>query len=210
MYSEEDYIQLSAIQHFFFCPRQCALIHIEQQWVENVFTAEGRLMHAHVHASSSANKKEIKIEYGTALYSSRLGLSGKADVIEFSRDENGKLVPFPVEYKRGKPKPNDCDKVQLCAQALCLEEMLGVPVPEGTLYYGKTRRRLTVEFSKNLRKETIDAVRSLHDFIKEGKTPAPIYTKKCKWCSFIDICLPETIHRKMSVRDYIKDELKQI
>lgn len=123
MYTEEDLIQLSALQHFVFCKRQCALIHIEQVWSENLWTAEGRIMHEDVHSEGIENRKGVRIERGIPLRSLELGLSGKADVVEFRKGHNGKYQLFPVEYKRGKPKPDNRDKVQLCAQGLCLEEM---------------------------------------------------------------------------------------
>ena len=140
-YSEDDLIMISALQHFAFCPRQCALIHIEQVWTESGLTAEGRIMHEKVHEEQRESRGAVRIECGIPLRSLRLGLIGKADVVEFHRIGKGVWQPFPVEYKRGKPKPDHCDKVQLCAQAMCLEEMLSVPVPEGALFYGRTRRR---------------------------------------------------------------------
>src|SRR3989337_821592 len=141
--STDDLIMLSALQHYVFCPRQCALIHIEQLWAENVLTAEGRIMHDKVDTANRESRGNIRIEYGVPMRSLRLGLIGKADVVEFHKDGD-RWIPFPVEYKRGKPKPGNCDKVQLCAQAICLEEMLSVRIPKGALFYGKTKRRLDV------------------------------------------------------------------
>ncbi len=209
-YKEEDFLQLSALQHFLFCPRQCGLIHIEQQWVENLFTAEGRIMHEHVHESSLSERKGVKIEYGLSIYSSELGLSGKADVVEFHKNQNDNWIPLPVEYKRGKPKLDDCDKVQLCAQALCLEEMQKTNIPEGALFYGKTRHRNIILFDENLRKITKQTVEQLHEYINAGITSEPLFLKKCKTCSFIDVCMPETISRHSSVRRYLVNEIKQI
>lgn len=136
MFSEDDLLMLSALQHLSFCPRQCALIHIEQIWAENVFTAEGRVMHERAHDEDRRETRAgVRVERGMPLRSLKLGLIGKADVVEFHSGLGGKgWTPFPVEYKRGKPKVDDCDKVQLCAQALCLEEMLGVAVPAGALF----------------------------------------------------------------------------
>src|SRR4030066_972158 len=139
--SNDDLIMLSALQHFFFCPRQCALIHIEQLWAENVLTAEGRIMHDKVDTANRESRGNIRIEYGVPMRSLRLGLIGRADVIEFHKMDDGTWTPFPVEYKRGKPKMDDCDKVQLCAQAICLEEMLNVQVKSGALFYGRPRPR---------------------------------------------------------------------
>ena len=131
---------LSALQHIIFCERQCALIHIEQLWSENVFTAEGKIMHDKVDTAKQETRKSVSVEYGVPLRSLRLGLVGKADVVEFHRQEDN-WHPFPVEYKRGKPKSNNCDKVQLCAQAICLEEMLNCKINEGALFYGTTRTK---------------------------------------------------------------------
>ena len=150
-YTEDELIQLSALQHLVFCERQCALIHIEQLWSENLFTAEGRIVHEKVDTANRESRGNIRIEYGVPMRSLRLGLIGKADVVEFHRNGD-KWTPFPVEYKRGKPKGGNCDKVQLCAQALCLEEMLNVEIPEGSLFYGQTRRREDVTFDEKLRR----------------------------------------------------------
>jgi len=210
MYSEDDFIQLSALQHFVFCKRQCALIHIEQNWAENIFTVKGGIMHENVHEETSKNRKDFRIERGMALHSFELGLSGKADVVEFHRTDNdGKWTPFPVEYKHGGPKPDNCDTIQICAQALCLEEMLDTNIPCGALFYGKTRHRLDVLFDEVLRKETKDTAEQLHVFIEAGRTPAPVYTPKCKSCSFVDECLPKTISRGESVKEYVLKEIQE-
>jgi CRISPR-associated exonuclease Cas4 len=210
MYTEEDFLQLSALQHFIFCKRQCALIHIEQIWTENWLTAEGRIMHEKVHEERIENQKDIRIERGMPLHSFELGLSGKADVVEFHKlEDSKKWVPFPVEYKRGKPKADDSDKIQLCAQALCLEEMLNIKIPCGAIFYGKTRRRFDIQFDEALRNKTKKAAKQLHIFIEAKKTPPPVYTPKCKFCSFIDVCLPKTIGRKFSVKKYLLEEIKK-
>lgn len=209
MYDIDDLIQLSALQHYAFCPRQCALIHIEQVWSENVLTAEGRLMHEHAHEEKKESRRNVRIEFGVPLRSLRLGLIGKADVIEFHLTDNGQWVPFPVEYKRGKPKRGDCDKVQLCAQALCLEEMMGVQVPEGALFYGKTRHRLDVMFNEPLRRETEDAALKTRDLIVSGQTPAPVYAKRCEQCSLVEVCLPVTVQKKRTVRGYLSRMVRE-
>ncbi len=196
MYNEDDLIQLSALQHLMYCKRQCALIHIEQLWSENLFTAEGRIMHEHVDTANRESRGSIRIEYGVPLRSLRLGLIGKADVVEFHK-QGDKWIPFPVEYKRGKPKPDDSDKVQLCAQALCLEEMMNVEVPEGALFYGQTRHRHDVKFDSALRAETEDAAKKVHEIIESGVTPKPEYSKKCKKCSLYELCMPK-VNRKVS------------
>ncbi len=196
-YSEDDLIQLSAMQHFMFCERQCALIHIEQVWSENLFTAEGRIMHDRVDTANREVRGKVRIDYGVPLRSLRLGLIGKADVVEFHKKDDGMWQPFPVEYKRGKPKMDDCDKVQLCAQAICLEEMLNIEIKEGALFYGQTRRREDVVFDEKLRRETEEAARKVHDLIESGITPKPEYSKKCKKCSLYELCMPK-LSRKAS------------
>ena len=196
LYPEEDLIQLSALQHFVFCERQCALIHIEQVWSENLFTAEGRIMHEKVDTANRESRGNTRIEYGVPLRSLRLGLIGKADVVEFHKD-GGKWIPFPVEYKRGKPKSDNCDKVQLCAQAICLEEMMNVLIPEGALFYGETRHRLDVQLDTALRKETKEAAIRLRKMISLSLTPKAEYSKRCERCSLVEICLPK-LNRKAS------------
>lgn len=208
MYTESDLIQLSALQHFVFCPRQCALIHIEQVWIENQFTAEGKIMHENADSQKNEFRDGVKIERGMPLRSLTLGLSGKADVVEFYKSGNT-LVPFPVEYKRGKPKTDNSDKVQLCAQALCLEEMLNLEIPRGALFYGKTRRRLDVEFDEALRGETRDIAKRLHAFVEKAITPKADYSDKCKACSLLDICMPKMMSRKGSVKEYLAEGIKE-
>jgi CRISPR-associated exonuclease Cas4 len=199
--TDEDLLALSALQHFIFCQRQCALIHIEQLWEENLFTAQGRLMHDKVHDDGFETRAGVRIERSVALRSLNIGLVGVADVVEFHKKTGGGWQPFPVEHKRGKPKPDDCDKVQLCAQALCLEEMLNTEVPAGALFYGKTRRRLDVMFDPILRAETQETAQRLHRFVAAGKTPAAVYEKKCESCSLKEVCLPRMAGR---VNNYIQ------
>lgn len=203
-YLEDDLIQLSALQHYAFCPRQCALIHVEQVWSENLLTAEGRIMHEHVHEESNEARGDLRIERGVALRSLKLGLIGKSDVIEYHRQADGTCQVFPVEYKRGKPKPDDSDKIQLCAQAMCLEEMLNVNIPAGALFYGKTRRRLDVVFDEALRQETQDIAQKTHALIESGQTPKPVYAKRCESCSLMAECMPKTMQKKRSVESYLK------
>ena len=203
MYHPDDLIQLSALQHMAFCPRQCALIHVEQVWAENRLTAEGRIMHERVHEEDSVVRGKVRIDYGVPLRSLRLGLIGKADVVEFHLEEDGIWRPFPVEYKRGKPKADLSDKIQLCAQAICLEEMLNTAVPSGALFYGQTRRRLDVLFDASLRRETERAAEAAHELIQAGKTPKPVYAKRCDRCSLAAECLPRTMEKKRSVRSYL-------
>ncbi|SPD73550.1 RecB family exonuclease N [uncultured Desulfobacterium sp.] len=202
-YTEDDLIPLSALQHLVFCERQCALIHIEQAWDENRLTAEGRIMHERAHETGGESRGKVRVERGLPLRSLRLGLIAKADVVEFHFVEEGKWRPFPVEYKRGKPKPDDCDKVQLCGQAMCLEEMLQVAVPAGAIYYGKTHHRLDVEFNEQLRKKTDDAARRAHDLIRSGTTPEALYDKRCERCSLVNFCLPRAAKKRRSVQSYL-------
>ncbi len=211
IYSENDYLQLSALQHILFCERQCALIHVEQLWIENRFTAEGRIMHERVDRGDQAGRGSVRIEYGMPLKSSSLGLSGKADVVEFHRKDSlkEKWIPFPVEYKRGKPKKDLSDKVQLCAQAICLEEMLKLTIEAGALFYGKTRRRLDVVFDDDLRMKTIETADRLHEMISAGITPPPEYSKKCDTCSFISLCLPKAIEKKRTVSSWVKRMIRK-
>jgi CRISPR-associated exonuclease Cas4 len=213
-YAEDDLLMISAIQHLLFCPRQCALIHIEQQWTENRFTAEGRIMHERVDEVGRESRGRIRTVFGLPLRSLRLGLSGRADAVEYHRQGNDPAEtlfwqPFPVEYKRGKPKKNDSDLVQLCAQALCLEEMLGCAVPEGAIYYGKPRRRMAVIFDDTLREETTEAARRLHELIESGRTPQARYEKKCESCSLFSLCMPKITGARRSVRGYMEKALDQ-
>ena len=200
---DDELIAISALSHYSYCPRRCALIHIERVWTENLFTAEGRIMHERVHDEGGESRGNIRIERGVALRALRLGLIGKADVVEFHRQADGSWLPFPVEYKRGKPKVDDCDKIQLCAQAICLEEMLGVKIPAGALFYGQTRHRLDVVFNEDLRRETEETARRVHELIASGKTPPPIYEKRCNSCSIMSECLPKTIQKRRSVSGYM-------
>ena len=200
----DDLIMISALQHYVFCPRQCALIHVEQTWEESGRTAEGRILHERVHEEGNEMRSGVRIERGVSLRSLRLGLIGKADVVEFHRREDGTWRPFPVEYKRGKPKPDHCDKIQLCAQALCLEEMIQVEIPGGALFYGQTRRRLDVVFDNNLRRETEEVARQVRELLNSGKTPKPVYAKRCDNCSLIADCLPKAIQKRRSVKNYLQ------
>ena len=205
----DNLLMISALQHFAFCTRQCALIHIEQIWQESGRTAEGRILHERVHDEGRESRGDVRIERGVALRSLRLGLIGKADVVEFHRLPDGSWLPFPVEYKRGKPKADDCDKVQLCAQALCLEEMLGVTIPAGALFYGQTRHRLDVAFDEALRQDTEETARQANELIASGRTPPPVYEKRCESCSLMAECLPKTIQKQRSVKSYMSRILNE-
>jgi len=214
MYHEDDLLPISALQHLIFCERQCALIHIEQAWAENLYTAEGRMLHERVHSEDRGARGTVRIEYGMSLRSLRLGLIGKADVVEFhkipasQKQEPAAWLPFPVEYKRGRPKLNDCDRVQLCAQALCLEEMMDVTIPKGALFYGRKRRRENVVFNVALRRVTEEATERLHALLASGQTPKPLYTQKCDSCSLAHLCLPKTMGKRFSVKRYLSVVVK--
>jgi len=207
-YTEDDLIQLSSLQHYVFCKRQCALIHVEQVWSENRFTAEGRIMHERVHQEVGESRGDVRIERGEPLRSLRLGLSGMADVVEFHRQPDGNWKPYPVEYKRGKPKPDECDRVQICAQAMCLEEMLNLEIPAGSIFYGKTRHRHDVQFNDELRKVTEETSRGVRELITSGITPRPVYESKCDNCSLFEICLPKAMGKNRSVEKYLINSTK--
>lgn len=191
-------VMLSALQHYAFCPRQCALIHLEQVWDENALTAQGRLMHETAHSGSSRMRDGIKVATDLELRCLRLGLHGRADVVELRRGKRG-LEPYPVEYKKGRRLPGtDADEVQLCAQALCLEEMLATVIPEGALFYGEARRRHAVVFSDALRSRTETIVHAVRSMLLAETTPAPHLRPWCKSCSLNEHCLPELQDRKAS------------
>ncbi len=206
LFQENDLVMISALQHLLFCPRQCALIHVEQQWVENRYTAEGRILHERVHKYGKESRKMMRTEFDTPIRSMQLGLIGRADIVEFHRDDEGTNIwtPFPVEYKRGRPKKDRSDQVQLCAQAICLEEMLGVEVAEGALYYGKKHKRTNIIFDDNLREITRQTACALHLLCRNGLTPPPEYSKKCESCSFIDFCMPKLLNKPQSITNYLK------
>lgn len=188
---EEDIaLPISGLQHLAFCPRQWALIHLEQAWAENRLTAEGRLLHERADLPGQSRRGALRTVHGMMLESRQLGLSGRADIVEF------RPAPFPVEYKRGKRKPNDCDLVQLCAQALCLEEMLRTRVPEGAIFYGEPRRRIDVVFTPELRERTVGLAAEMHRLYTDRITPEAIPAPHCTSCSLLNICLPNATNRQ--------------
>ncbi|MBA4357474.1 MAG: CRISPR-associated protein Cas4 [Desulfovibrio sp.] len=208
MYSEDDLLPISGLQHLLYCERQCALIHVEGQWAENRLTAEGKVGHERVHGGGGRTTPGVRTAFALHLRSLAFGLSGMADVVEFhqppGQGPGEPWRPFPVEYKRGKPKKANCDAVQLCAQAMCLEEMLGVAVPAGALFYGATRRRQDVAFDAGLRSETAAAARRFHELVDAGRTPAAEYApEKCDACSLLPLCLPKTAGQGRSVKKYL-------
>lgn len=210
MYSEDDLLPISGLQHLAFCERQWALIHLEGQWAENRLTAEGRVLHERVEEGARESRGDLLVTRSVRLRCLRLGLVGQADVVEWHRLEapavegadavplpgrDGWWRPSPVEYKRGRPKPTRVDEVQLCAQALCLEEMLGLNISSGALFYGQPRRRTEVQFAAGLRAETERLAARMHALFEAGRTPAASYEPKCRNCSLQERCLPRVTQR---------------
>ncbi len=204
-YSEEDYIMLSALQHVQFCPRQCYLIHAEQIWQENSSTAAGRVMHERVdRRGTEFARPGVRLARALPLRCEALGLVGRADLVEF--DDNAGTI-HPVEYKLGQPKENDCDLIQLCAQGMSLEEMLGRPVDTGAVYYGKIRRRLKVELTAELKQKTREVAAYAHSILGGSAPPAPLLKKSlCKKCSLEERCLPQ-LRNMPDPASYLEQEL---
>jgi len=195
--SDDRFIFISALQHYAYCPRQFALIHIEQVWAENFYTAHGNLLHERVDSCEPEQRGNVRFERGVAVISQRLHINGKLDLLEIEGKPTIKY--FPVEYKRGKPKIEDWDKIQLCAQALCLEEMREVSIEEGALWYWQVRKREPVLFDETLRSITLAAIEDAHQLLASGKTPPPTDDKKrCRACSLKDLCEPDTFRRDCS------------
>ena len=216
-YNEEDYLMLSGIQHFAFCRRQWALIHIEQQWQDNYRTTDGVLFHKRAHDESLLEKRgDIITARGLRISSRTLGIVGQCDVVEFYQDSKGISLHdytgywrvYPIEYKRGTYKDGDEDILQLCAQAMCLEEMLSTQIEKGALYYGENRRREEVFFSEQLRNEVHSMVEEMHMLFQKGYTPVVKTSKKCMSCSLKNICLPK-IQKENNVKQYILERIKE-
>lgn len=252
-FDDDRLLPISGLQHLAFCPRQCALIHLDGAWSENFFTAAGRVMHERVHNADSETRGDVRTARGLWLRSKRLGLVGVADVVEFRRVDSpfddgsqtdaapdvaqtsvdstlnaqtpsqanapersvvavklpkrrGFWRPYPVEYKRGQPKKNNCDAVQLCAQAICLEESLGCAIPEGALFYGTTKRRVAVRFDDALRAETEELARRFHALLDADVAPEPVVSSRCKSCSLAETCMPDV--RKSASR-YLRDNWRE-
>ncbi len=214
-HGDDSYLQLSGLQHFLFCRRQWALIHIENQWAENLRTTEGRLLHDRAHDETlSELRGNVLTVRGLRVSSETLGVSGQCDVVEFHRAKEGISLHgreglwtvYPVEYKRGEPKADPCDAAQLCAQAMCLEEMLKTSISEGALFYGETRRRTVVAFDQALRDTVTDALREMNEMYRRGYTPKCKTGKRCNACSLKEICLP-VLQKGRSVEAYIKEAL---
>jgi CRISPR-associated exonuclease Cas4 len=215
-YADDELLMLSGIQHFAFCQRQWALIQIEQQWEDNILTFGGTDLHTRVDDPFFTEARgTVLVTRSLPIVSHSLGLYGVADMVEFHRVEEGVKLhrrtgfwrPHPVEYKFGEPKPGDCDIVQLCAQAICLEETFGLTVSEGDMFYGRTRRRLQVCFDDSLRNRVADLALGMHHLFAEGVTPLPEQTKACKSCSLVEVCMPH-MNKRRSVRRYFEDALR--
>lgn len=185
----DDPIMISALQHYVYCPRQCALIHLEQTFEENLYTLRGRHVHERADTPEHESMDGVRIERALPLYSDRLGLIGIADVVEFDAHN----TPYPVEYKAGARQQREADEVQLCAQAMCLEDMLNTTVPEGALYYDRSRRRRIVPFTNNLRQQVITTIEAIRKLFNEARLPAPVADKRCPNCSLIDACMPHAL-----------------
>lgn len=193
-------IHIAALQHYAFCPRQCALIHNEQEWAENIFTAQGKVLHRRIESGQPETRRNIRYERSVHVASEKLGITGIVDLIEKNL-LTGQLQP--IEYKRGKPKTEAWDEIQLCAQALCLEEMTGQSISEGALWYGQIRQRITVSISNKLRALTLKTISEVKKLLESGETPAPMYSKRCKSCSLIETCQPQLVQTDNS-KQYIK------
>ena len=216
-YQEEEYLQLSGLQHFAFCRRQWGLIHLEGQWQENLLTTQGQILHQNAHNDGFAEKRgDLLVVRGLRISSAVLGVTGACDVVELRaspegvplRGREGLWLPTPVEYKRGRPKATDADRLQLCAQGICLEEMLACPVPAGYLYYGETRRREEVPFTDALRSQVAELLAEMHQYHRRGHTPSAKPGKGCGSCSLRELCLPRLCSRR-SPGAYIRSHLEE-
>ncbi len=217
-YAEEDWLALSGLQHFAFCPRQWALIYLEQQWQENIRTAEGRILHEKAHnAAATETRGDLIILRDLRVFSARLGVTGACDVVEFHRDPQGVPLwnreglwqPFPVEYKRGEPKDHLADQLQLCGQAICLEEMLCCTIPSGALYYGQTRRRQGVDFTPELRKTVERLLCQMQEYAQRRHTPKGKLSKSCNACSLHEICLPG-LFKNPGAAAYLRQAMEEV
>ena len=202
---DDNVIAISALQHYAYCPRQFALIHVEQVWEENRYTAEGNILHERVDTGIAETRKNVRYERSVLLRSEHFGLTGKMDLLEIIDGDPPKY--FPVEYKRGKPKIEDWDRIQLCAQALCLEEMRDIEISEGAIWYWEVRRREPIEIDADLRATTVKIIEGARQVLLSGKTPAPTKNKKrCRACSLVNLCEPDTFRNDRSAT-YVKEIL---
>ncbi|NLU25329.1 MAG: CRISPR-associated protein Cas4 [Clostridiales bacterium] len=217
-FEEEDFLQIAGLQHFAFCRRQWALIHVENLWRDNLRTVEGELLHKNAHDDTYTERRGDTLTVrGERVFSRTLGVSGACDVLEFRLHpdgvtlpgQEGLWLPYPVEYKRGSPKEHSADELQLCCQAMCLEEMLCCPIPEGSLYYGETRRRVKVPLTEELRRTVRDDLTEMHQYASRGYTPRVKPSKACNACSLKEQCLPALLRRR-SVQDYLERSCEEL
>lgn len=201
MYTEDDFIMISALQHYVYCPRQCGLIHVDDVWQENVFTVRGNILHGKVDTDTYETRGNTKTVRGLRIHSYKFGITGRCDVVEFKETENGKIV-LPVEFKSGEPKEDISDKVQLCAQAICLEEMLNITIKQGTFFYGKIRRRNIVDIDEELRIQTENIILAVRQIVASKKIPIAEFQTKCRNCSLQSICQPKAMNKK-KLQNYI-------
>jgi CRISPR-associated exonuclease Cas4 len=192
---------ISALQHYVYCPRQCGLIHVDDVWQENVFTVRGNILHEKVDTDTYETRGNTKTVRGLRIHSYKFGITGRCDVVEFKETENGKVV-LPVEFKSGEPKEDISDKVQLCAQAICLEEMLNINIKQGAFFYGKIRRRNIVEIDEELRTQTEKIIFAVREIVTSKKIPVAEYQTKCRNCSLQSICQPKAMNKK-KLQNYI-------
>lgn len=202
MYTEDDFIMISALQHYVYCPRQCGLIHVDDVWHENVFTVRGNILHEKVDTDTYETRGTKRTVRGLRIHSFRLGITGRCDVVEFKETKNGEEI-MPVEFKSGEPKTDISDKVQLCAQVFCLEEMLNAKITRGAFFYGKIRRRDVVEIDNELRLQTESIITSVREIVSKKILPAAEYSAKCRNCSLQDICQPKAMNKR-KLQQYIK------
>lgn len=201
MYTENDFIMISALQHYVYCPRQCGLIHVDDVWQENVFTVRGNILHGKVDTDTYETRGNTKTVRGLRIHSYKFGITGRCDVVEFKETENGKIV-LPVEFKSGEPKEDISDKVQLCAQAICLEEMLNITIKQGAFFYGKIRRRNIVDIDEELRTQTENIILAVRQIVASKKIPIAEFQTKCRNCSLQSICQPKAMNKK-KLQNYI-------
>lgn len=215
--NDGEFLMLSGIKHFRFCPRRWALVHIEQQWQDNALTVSGHLIHERVHDENfTESRGSVLLSRGMSVRSQLLRITGECDLVELHRDGNGIAIHgrsgtwrvFPVEYKHGEPDERGADAMQLCAQALCLEEMLVTDIPEGAIYYGKIRRRVPVAFDPELRRMTTEAIAEMHRLFARGHTPKAKWTKACKSCSLVEVCQP-LLSKRIGASAYVKQMLEE-
>ncbi|MBQ9673644.1 MAG: CRISPR-associated protein Cas4 [Ruminococcus sp.] len=215
---EDNLLNISGIQHFVFCRRQWALIHIEQQWEENVLTISGEIMHKNAHDTQfSEKRKNLIISRGMPVISASLGLTGVCDVVEFHKDEDGAILRgyegtykvIPVEYKCGKPKNDDSDILQVAAQAMCLEEMFCTQIDEVHIYYGKTRHRIKIPFDGEIRERVEQISKEMHQLYSRRHTPKVKPKRCCSSCSLKEVCLPK-LNKITSVKNYINRTVEEI